>query len=492
MKTPFAASMVVASLLAVLLACQGGRGDGRGGDGGGGPTGTARITGTVSGTTIVAYDSQGNRVAEASPTGTPPNRVFSIALPVGRTYVLFLVENEGTASQRVFPLYTDVTLTTNLLAIAEPGTIDLGFVDTTSGNAIPSSNPLFANGVSAAGQSTSIPAALTSSGVTFSQADLVGSWALHSIAVTPTTTGWMRARFIVAANGLAEWNQLAASVPTGAIPPVYLKAAPGGVVTMAGSDFRGVMSGSKDLVTWIMSSPNGTDPSHPIKSLGFLQKLGTGADASRLAGTYRFHQMKGMGATDLVPGRGSWARGDLVVTPGLAASAPEAAFQTSDPVHNSTASYTGQLAIAADGTVTSPDNATFHGTLSLDGNTLVATATEGGEQLLLVLQRAASGCTAADLVGTWTYRQLEYWPQTLAQWAHGKASIDASLNAMLVEASQPGIPEGPIPVAISGSGLITLTGDPGFRGAISIDKGLLVGVTSLDEGKTVQMMVLQK
>ena len=34
-------------------------------------------------------------------------------------------------------------------------------------------------------------------------------------------------------------------------------------------------------------------------------------------------------------------------TTACGASAPEAAFQTSDPVHNSTASYTGQLAIAA-------------------------------------------------------------------------------------------------------------------------------------------------
>ena len=487
MKTAFGASMVVASLLAVLVACQGG-----GGDGGGTPTGTATITGTVSGTTIVAYDSQGNRVAEAVPTGTPPNRVFSIALPVGRTYVLFLVENEGTASQRVFPLYTDVTLTTNLLAIAEPGTIDLGFVDTTSGNAIPSHDPLFANGVSRAGQSTSVPAALTSSGTVFTQADLVGSWALHSIAVTPMTTGWLRARFIVGVDGLAEWGQLAGSVPIGAVPPVHLRSAPGGVVTMVESDFRGVMSRSKDLVAWIMSSPNEVDPSNPIKSLGFLQKLGTGADASRLAGTYRFHQMKGMGTTDLVAGRGSWARGDLVVTPGLAVSAPEAAFETSDPAHNSTASHTGHLAIAADGTVTSTENATFHGTLSLDGNTLVATATEAGEQLLLVLQRSGGGFTAPDLVGTWTYRQLEYWPRTLGQWAHGKASIDASLNAMMVEASQPGMPEGPIPVAISGGGLITLTGDPSFRGALSVDKGLLVGTTTLDGGKTVQMVVLQR
>ena len=88
------------------------------------------ITGSVSGTTIVAYDAQGSRVASATPTGTPPNRVFSIVLPVGGTYVLFLVENEGTVNQRVFPLYADGSLTTNRIPLAEPGTIDLGFVDT--------------------------------------------------------------------------------------------------------------------------------------------------------------------------------------------------------------------------------------------------------------------------------------------------------------------------------------------------------------------------
>jgi hypothetical protein len=115
-----------------LLAC--------GGDGNGGPT-DVTVTGTVTGTTVFAYDEGGTRVASAVATGTPPSKSFSLTLPTGHTYALYLVENEGTASQRVYPLYATAALGTNRFRLAEPGTLDLGFVDTTSGNAIPAKNP---------------------------------------------------------------------------------------------------------------------------------------------------------------------------------------------------------------------------------------------------------------------------------------------------------------------------------------------------------------
>jgi hypothetical protein len=468
--------------MTIWLGCGGGGGDGTGG----GPLGNVTFTGTVSGTTIVAFDAQGSQVASATPTGTPPNRVFSIVVPVGGSYVLFLVENEGTVNQRVFPLYADGSLTTNRITLAEPGTIDLGFVDTSTGNAIPARNPLFGNGVTGAGQSTAIPASLNANGTIFAQPDLAGRWALHSLGVTSMSAAWIRAALVIAPDGMAEFADISASIPLGPQPPAFLKLTPSGVVSLLGADSRGVMSRSKDLVTLVMGAPG------LGQTLGFLQKVGTGATPERLVGTWRFHQLRCVGEVDSLPGRGAWSRGNLVVGSDLQASASSDSFETSDPSRDNAAAHAMQFAMAPDGTVTSAGNATFHGTLAPDGNLVVATASDQDELVLLVMQRAGTGFTPADMVGTWSFRQLEYWPGTLGQFSYGKASIDSGMNATLVQVAPDPVTDGPFAIAISGDGFVSLTGSPSFRGAVSVDKGLLIATTSIPGEPTVEMVVLQR
>ena len=467
--------VVLVPLLVVLASC--------GGGGGNGGAKNATLTGSVAGTTVVVYDSGGAKVAEAVATGTS-GKSFSVTLPVRRTYAIFLVENAGTASQRVYPLYSDASLTTNLFAFDEPGTIDLGFVDTCSGNAIPTKNPLFANGGSGGGLTTTLPAGLTTAGTVFSSSDLVGTWSLHALGVTPLAVSWTRGKISVAADGTANFTELESRLPIGPQPPFAMTVTPGGGVRFAGTDFRGVMSGSKDLIVWNMSSSLG-------QALGFLQRQGTSSAASA-EGAYQFHQLKGLGPGDAVPGRTSWARGRIQVASDYRFFAPSDLFQTSDPDHNSAASYRGQFLIAADGTVVMSGNPTLHGTMSSDAQTLVATATDQGEQVLMVLQRTGAGFVPADLVATWNFRQLEFWPGTLGQWTYGKATVDANLMATTFEVAPSPGPNDPVPIAITGEGLITLTGDPSFRGALSTDKSLIVGTTSVDSGRTAQLTVLQK
>jgi hypothetical protein len=108
------------------------------------------------------------------------------------------------------------------------------------------------------------------------------------------------------------------------------------------------------------------------------------------------------------------------------------------------------------------------------------------------MQRAGTGFASADMVGTWSFRQLEYWPGTLGQFSHGKASIDSSMNATLVEVAPNPVADGPFAIAISGDGIVTLTGDSKFRGTLSPDKGLLIATTSIPGEPTVKMVVLQR
>jgi len=369
--------------------------------------------------------------------------------------------------------------------MAEPGTIDLGLIDTSSGNALPEKNPLFANGVSSAGRSSRIPPELAIAGTVFSQADLEGTWSLHGLIVKePASFDWLRAVITVAHDGTGTYTELASSLPVGPQQPVQLSLAPGGVVGIASTDFRGFMSGSKDLIVWV------TTFAAEASALGVLQRQGD--SAASLPGTYQFHHLKGLSSEDPALSRGSWARGRLVVASDLVMSATEADFETSDPAHNSTVSYGGQASITDAGEVSLASNSTFHGTLSQDGDTLVATATEQGEHALLIAQRAGTGFAASDLVGTWSFRQLEFWPGTLASWSYGKAVVDSDLLATLVEvAPQPG-PDGPIPVSLTEEGVLTLTGDPSFEGSLSLDGSLIVGTGSVDAGKTVKIAVMQR
>jgi hypothetical protein len=147
----------VRMMLAVWVALSGGPGCGsKSGDAkpSPGPT-SATIAGTVSGTVVVAVDRANHEVARTTATGAPKS--FSLEVPAGGTYRLFLIEHEGTAEEQVFPLYQGAT---NVFTISSAVRIDLGFVDTTSGRAVPAHDPLAVSGVASAGEDVTVPPAL--------------------------------------------------------------------------------------------------------------------------------------------------------------------------------------------------------------------------------------------------------------------------------------------------------------------------------------------
>lgn len=144
-------------LLGAFLALSSGPGCGSGG--GNASTaprpGNATITGTVAGTAIVAVDRVNHEIARATATGTPKS--FSLDVPAGGTYRPFLIENEGAPNQQVFPVYQG---STNVFTISSAVQVDLGFVDTSSGRAVPAHDPLAVSGVTSAGEDISVPPAL--------------------------------------------------------------------------------------------------------------------------------------------------------------------------------------------------------------------------------------------------------------------------------------------------------------------------------------------
>jgi hypothetical protein len=131
-------SLVLAGLALLLSACT------ESGSGGGGTTPTAQtgalISGTVSGTRIVAVNTSDQIVAEDDTAGRIPNGQGQFAwslgdLPVGTDIRLFFITGGN-----VYPLYFG-TPSTNVFAVNAPSSISLGHVTTVGNPATPQTPP---------------------------------------------------------------------------------------------------------------------------------------------------------------------------------------------------------------------------------------------------------------------------------------------------------------------------------------------------------------
>jgi len=131
-------SLVFAGLAFLLSACT------NSGSGGGGTTPTAQtgvsISGTVSGTRIIAVDGNDQIIAEDDTAGRPPNAqgqfTWSLGnLPVGSNIRLFFITGGN-----VYPMYFG-NPSSNVFAVNTVGAIDLGHVTTAGDQATPQIPP---------------------------------------------------------------------------------------------------------------------------------------------------------------------------------------------------------------------------------------------------------------------------------------------------------------------------------------------------------------
>ncbi len=155
-------------------------GGGNGGGNGGGAT-NATITGTVAGTTVVAVDENDNEVDRDTATGSP--KTFTLTIPIGGKYKFYFIENEGTSNVKISPLYQGQS---NVFSINSAITINLGFVDTTTGLAVPTNNP-FSQGATDAGEDTTNPIVTIN---VASYANLAGRWEYQRTVPPSTVTPW--------------------------------------------------------------------------------------------------------------------------------------------------------------------------------------------------------------------------------------------------------------------------------------------------------------
>jgi hypothetical protein len=155
---------------------------------------------------------------------------------------------------------------------------------------------------------------------------------------------------------------------------------------------------------------------------------------------------------------------------------------------NSTLPGTYTLSISSSGIVSIVGYTSFHGVMSQDKSTIIATMNDGGGGYnLITYQRSTGSFTSADLVGTWNFHLLTTGdsPQWLG-WAYGVSSIDGSGNITMSSITRSDgnstLPAGGT-LSISSGGIVSVTGVPSpvFDGFMSQDKNTII-VTTNDGG----------
>ncbi len=158
-------------LFSLTIAITGACGGGSSGGGGGNnnqtpPPATGTISGSVSGTIIVAVNDSGDIVATDDTTGKTPdangNYPFTLTeIPTGVNIRVYLITDTG-----VYPMYFDsdnnTTPDTNVFSLTSAATISLGFVAITNQQAIPANDPTDTAEVNAGVENANLPIYLTS------------------------------------------------------------------------------------------------------------------------------------------------------------------------------------------------------------------------------------------------------------------------------------------------------------------------------------------
>jgi hypothetical protein len=458
-----------------IASCGGGGGGGDDNNNNNGAT-NATITGTVAGTIVVAMDANDNEVNRQTATGSP--KTFTLTIPTGNGYRFFLIENEGTASERIYPLYYG---TDNVFDISSGVTIDLGYVNISSGVAVPENNPVNMNGVSSSSGNASAPASLADNA--FTTADLQGTWKIHALTKGVSIgngIGWTYGTLDLDNSG----NYTLSTASSGeqfadTSGDNGFTAGPSGKVsTTVIPNFNGITSHDKNLIIATSANIAGN------YMLEIFQKTGdTTYNSNDLEGTWNVHILR---TGDSIGTGIGWGYGTITLDG--SGNTVEASIIRSD---GTAMPSFGAFAIGADGTITNANFRHFNGFLSSDKALIAATADDGdGGYQLMVFQKTGGVIFAqSDLEGTWSGHALVV-DDSVADpvgWIYETYVIDENGYISNISQKESNNNADVItlllgPVAISPDGAVTSGFVDNFNASMSIDKSLMVATYDDDIG----------
>jgi len=454
--------------IGLLAACGGG------GGGGGEPVASATITGEVLGTAFVAVDSStGAEVGRATASGTP--RTFSLQVPVGRDYMFFLLENEGTSFERAFPVYMD---SDNVFSVREPQTIDMGFMSTASGLARPSITraDMIGRGMEPIGQNTSMG---PFTGIGFTDANMEGAWNVHGME---DDGHWSHASLTIN-NGSGSFSNFASQEGDGTPPDLPLDMNPGGVITSpADPDLNGFMGRMGQM----MVMTDGFTGEHGLMT-ALKSAPGTFASGD-LTGTWQVHGIVNG------PSFKGWIQGTINFDTGSVNLARNDDQAFTGP--------SGTAGINADGTVTFSGTSTFNGSMSSDKNKIAATMTDApGNGVLMMLQRRQMMMhQTGDLAGSWFMHGMRTGAENAPQFGPVSVGTGGQTGMHRFQQGMPLFEDMNFNMGLDQQGMMgpgNMTGFPGMMnsaGFIGPDNDVFVMTvtSSADTVANHDLMILQK
>ena len=374
-------------------------------------TGTATIQGSVPGTVFVAVNNDTNlEVGRVTAAGTP--KTFSIDVLTGAKYRFYVMENEGTANSRIYPMYMGTSNVFELDNTADGQMISLGMVspDMGTGKATPAITPPLMMG---RGANAMVPPSLA--GSAFSMDNMVGSSWGYNTMMTSGTMGWEHGTLSFDNNGLGHMTGIVRNgTPLPARDNVPYTMSLSGMLFHPGDNtFQCVVSRDMSLMVATFTDNTG-GPSMMINQ----RRGGTfHTDGSDMTGTWRFQRLTA-GSDNVTSG---WAYGTMQFVFGSAS--------ITSMTTNAGLGGGGNFAFSMDnnGIMSNAGDPSFHGVMSMDKSMIVATDTNGGQPELWVMMRTTTASTT-DMMGDWVMHAVSSGNPGSRDWTFGHSVVGAGGN----------------------------------------------------------------
>lgn len=330
--------------------------------------------------------------------------------------------------------------------------------------------------------------------VTYSTADIQGTWNIHSLASGPGWNGWCRDNLNVSSSGtIAPATELCSDGTTNPQSGMFSIDSNGMISLSSRPSFQGYISKSKDLIVGTMTVTYGGGNSYYL-TIGQKYDPTTTYTTSDLAGTWIYH--------DIVSG--SWngwcyAQTSIDRTGQATATRTCSSLTTDNPTFSyhdgSSRMGSSLLSIDSNGIVTDSSDSDFHGFMNKSKNLIIATGTSGTEYGLLVMQKADPNIaySGTDLPGAWYMHNISAGPNLIG-WYYCNYDIDSNGNATCSNIqSSNGRTVLPTSLSVNQNGTIgsSSTWIPSFHGFLNSGKDLGIAIQTDNRGNA-NLSIFQK
>ena len=316
----------------------------------------------------------------------------------------------------------------------------------------------------------------------FTQADLEGTWNVHSLTAG-SASGWSRADVKIDSTKTLSFadcldSTTSTTCPTG--PIVWTIDTTTGVISETDNtdltDAHYTMTANKNFIAGTTTGDDGSD------QLIIAQKKVDGTvytNADLQSKSFVFHQLNV--SPTLANNKWEYATGSTSSTGVITISS-----QTTPPGTTGTNISGVTISVDGSGVVSMSDNETYDGFLSADKKTIVGTVKKGTEYHMMIIQITdGQSSTTSNIAGTSYGHMLAAGADPAPFWLHRTLSIAGGIISFHLSwvSSNSAVtrPAGTQTISIGSSGTATIIGSD-FNGQLSYDGKFMVGTETFATG----------